>query len=135
MFQMHQSQRVLIVDDERTITDTLVTIFSGRGYETRGVYSAEEARKVILDWPPDLAIIDVRLPGMNGVDLAILLKAEHPSCRLTLFSGHTSTAELLEFAESQGHHFDIVAKPIHPEELLDWAAESTNPEPKSLSDA
>ncbi|SEG66309.1 Response regulator receiver domain-containing protein [Bryocella elongata] len=131
MLQMHQLQRVLIVDDERVITDTLVTIFSARGYVTRGVYSAEEAHAVIQDWPPDLAIIDVRLPRMNGIDFAILLKAECPGCRLTLFSGHTSTAELLEFAESQGHHFDIVAKPIHPEQLLAWAANNPAPEAQS----
>ena len=65
--------RVLIVDDERTIADTLVLIFSANGYETRASYSAEQALEIIADWLPDLAILDVVLPKMNGVDLAILL--------------------------------------------------------------
>jgi DNA-binding NtrC family response regulator len=120
---MRQPQRLLIVDDERTVTNSLATIFSIRGYETRGVYSAEEARALIHDWAPDLAIIDVLLPAMNGIDFAILLKAECPACRLMLFSGQTSTGELLEFAEGQGHHFEIVAKPVSPELLLEWAAD------------
>lgn len=115
--------KVLIVDDERTITDTLVMIFFGNGYDARGVYSAEDARDLILTWTPNLAIIDVLLPGMNGIDLAILLKAMCPDCRFTLFSGHGATANLLEHAQRQGHRFEVRSKPVHPTELLGWAAE------------
>jgi DNA-binding NtrC family response regulator len=117
-----ERKRVLIVDDERNITDSLAKIFISAGYESRGVYSAEEARAVIKTWPPNLAIVDVRLPHMNGIDLAVLLKAEYPNCRLILFSGHMETGDLLESAVKGGHAFDILAKPVHPTELLDWAA-------------
>ncbi len=133
MLQTGRPQRLLIVDDERTITNSLSAIFSKRGYETRGVYSAEAARAVIQDWSPDLAIIDVLLPAMNGVELAILLKAEFPNCRLMLFSGETSAADLLEFAGGGAHQFEIVAKPVSPELLLDWAAHSSLPETKKCN--
>jgi DNA-binding response OmpR family regulator len=73
-------KRVLFVDDERLIADTLAIIFSSQGYETRAVYCAEQALELISDWLPHLAIIDVQLPGMNGIDLAIRLKAEYPDC-------------------------------------------------------
>ena len=116
-------RKVLIVDDERTITDTLVMIFSGNGYDARGVYSAEDARDLILTWSPNLAIIDVLLPEMNGIDLAILLKAMCPDCHLTLFSGHGATADLLEPALHQGYRFEVRSKPVHPSELLGWAAQ------------
>jgi DNA-binding NtrC family response regulator len=135
MLQMHQTQKVLIVDDERTITNTLATIFCNKGYDTRGVYSAEEARALILDWSPDLAIIDVLLPQMNGIEFAILLRAEFPECRLVLFSGHTQTADLLDFAKGRGHRFAIVPKPIHPEELLNWAADSTRSQDQSSNNS
>jgi DNA-binding NtrC family response regulator len=59
---------------------------------------------------------------MNGIDLAILLKAAYPTCRLLLFSGYTDTEVLLESAIRRGHSFDILAKPVHPDELLTWAA-------------
>jgi DNA-binding NtrC family response regulator len=131
---MRQPQRLLIVDDDRTITNSLQIIFSRAGYDARGVYSAEEARALIEDWSPDLAIIDVLLPAMNGVEFAVLLKAEFPACHLMLFSGQPSTGELLEFAEGRGRHFEIVAKPVRPELLLDWAANGGTPAARSSDD-
>jgi DNA-binding NtrC family response regulator len=55
---------------------------------------------------------------MNGIDLAFRLKTEHPHWRFTLFSGKVSTSDLLEKANLDGHQFDVVAKPVHPTELL-----------------
>ena len=81
-----------------SIADTFAIIFSNEGYEARAVYSAEQALELISDWLPNLAVIDVRLPGMNGIDLAIRLRADYPDCRLSLFSGQASTADLLELA-------------------------------------
>ena len=83
MTDLELSQRLLIVDDEHIIADTLATIFANAGYEAKAVYTAEAALTLIEEWAPDLALIDVFLPGMNGVDLALRLKAELPGCRLT----------------------------------------------------
>jgi CheY-like chemotaxis protein len=113
--------KVLVVDDERTIADTLTVIFSGSGYDTRAAYSAEQAIEIITEWLPDLAIIDVVLPRMTGIDLAILLKVQCPICRLLLFSGQAMTADLLADATTKGHSFDILAKPVHPTVMLDTA--------------
>jgi CheY-like chemotaxis protein len=117
-----ETKRVLFVDDERVIADTLAIIFSNQGYVTRAVYSAEQALELMSDWLPDLAIIDVLLPGMNGIDLAIRLKAEYPNCRLSLFSGQASTSDLLELARQNGHSFEILAKPVAPGEFLAYAS-------------
>jgi DNA-binding NtrC family response regulator len=111
--------RILIVDDERKIADTLDAIFSASGYETRAVYSAEQALEIIPEWLPDLAVIDVVLPLMNGIDLAILLTSLCPSCRLLLFSGQWLTTDLLADAATKGYKFDILAKPVHPNVMLD----------------
>jgi CheY-like chemotaxis protein len=117
-----EPKRVLFVDDERLIADTLALIFSSQGYETRAIYSAEQALELIPDWLPNLAIIDVRLPGMNGIDLAIRLRAEYPDCRVSLFSGQASTSDLLELARQNGHSFDIIVKPVPPAEFLAQAS-------------
>ena len=114
-------QKILVVDDERTIAFTLDLIFSASGYETRAAYSAEQALEIIAEWLPDLAIIDVVLPLMNGIDLAILLTAKCPACRLLLFSGQSQTADLLGEATTKGYTFEILAKPVHPTELLERA--------------
>lgn len=118
---LDQPPRLLIVDDERSVTDTLVKVFLLEGFECRGAYSAEQALELISDWAPDLAILDVRLPQQSGIDLAIIFKAQLPNCRLVLFSGEIATADMLDAAARQGHHFDIFAKPTHPRELIHWA--------------
>jgi DNA-binding NtrC family response regulator len=117
-----ENVRLLIVDDEHIIADTLATIFTNAGYEAKAVYSAEEALALIEGWIPNLAIVDVILPGMNGIDLAIRLKSEVPDCRLTLISGHATASDILDHARRDGHALDIVPKPIHPTELLSLMA-------------
>jgi DNA-binding NtrC family response regulator len=113
-----QKKRVLIVDDESVIADSLATIFSNEGYEGRAVYSAEQALQLFSEWVAHLAIIDVRLPGMNGIDLAIRLREQYPECRVALFAGQAATSDLAASARQSGYSLDILEKPIHPTALL-----------------
>jgi CheY-like chemotaxis protein len=115
--------KILFVDDEQRIADTLAVIFSQRGYDTRGAYSAEQALEIVAEWPADLAILDVVLSKMHGIDLAILLTQEWPNCRILLLSGQALTSDLLAEAEKKGYIFAILAKPIHPALLFDRALE------------
>lgn len=115
-------RKILIVDDEPAITETLSLIFSKNGYEARSAGSAEEAIEIIAVWEPDIAILDVMLPRMNGIDLALVLKSNHPRCRLVLFSGHQSTQALMEEAAKKGNIFEILTKPVHPLFMLDYVA-------------
>jgi len=116
-------RRILIVDDESSIADTLQMIFQMRRYDARVAYSAERAVELIAEWQPELAVLDVILPEMNGIDLAIVIKANHPKCHVILFSGHTNTAMLLEEAGRKGHNFEVLAKPVHPELMLERASQ------------
>ena len=115
--------KILIVDDERVLAETLAIIFTNAGYDARAASSAERALELIADWCPDLAILDVVLPKMNGIDLAILLRANHPNCRIALFSGQLVTSDLLAEANASGHNFEIVVKPVHPAVLLSLASQ------------
>src|SRR5271163_4228182 len=117
-----QKKRVLIVDDERVIADSLATIFSNEGYEARAVYSAEQALQLFSEWVAHLAIIDVRLPGMNGIELAIQLKEKYPECKVALFAGQAATSDLAASARLSGHALDVLEKPIHPTALLTLAS-------------
>jgi DNA-binding NtrC family response regulator len=120
-------RKILIIDDEPTIADTLAVIFSSSGYESRSVYSAEQALEMLEEWGPDLAVIDVVLPGMNGIEFAIFLKASYPACQFLLFSGQPGTTGLLEEAKRKGHLFDILAKPLHPSFMLATVSEMLTP--------
>jgi DNA-binding response OmpR family regulator len=115
-------RRILVVDDELAIADTLALIFKTQHYDARVAYSAESAIEEIAEWQPDLAVIDVILPRMNGIDLAIVTKSNYADCHILLFSGHANTATLLEEAVKKGHEFEILAKPVHPSLMLERAA-------------
>jgi DNA-binding NtrC family response regulator len=119
MLAVASQRRILIVDDEASVADTLRLVLSSRRYEVRTVYSAEEAIEILAEWQPDLAMIDVMLPKMNGIELAGIIAGNYPGCRLLLISGHPGTSELLNDARSHGHTFEILAKPLHPTFILD----------------
>jgi DNA-binding NtrC family response regulator len=113
------NRKILIIDDEPSVADTLALIFTARGYRCRVAYAAETAIEILAEWPPDLAIVDVMLPLMNGIDFAIVLLANYPACRVVLFSGQPDTGRLLEEADKKGYHFEVLAKPLHPSLILD----------------
>jgi len=119
MTRQKNSRRILIVDDEQAIADTLALIFRTQHYEARVAYSAERAIETLAEWRPDLAVLDVILPQMSGIDLAIVIKANYSSCHVLLFSGHANTALLLEEAGRKGHQFEVLAKPVHPNVMLE----------------
>jgi DNA-binding NtrC family response regulator len=115
-------RRILIVDDEVEVTGSLATIFRRHEYDVRVAASAEAAIDAIAAWQPDLAIVDVQLPQMNGIDLAMVVRDTHPYCRLVLFSGQHTTEDLLVEAAKKGHIFEILAKPVHPMFMLDYVS-------------
>jgi CheY-like chemotaxis protein len=119
MLENGKSIRVLIADDERMIANTLARILTSSGFEASAVYSGENAIEAARDLKPDVLITDVIMGGMTGIEAAIHIVGLLPNCRIILFSGQASTADLLECASAKGHRFEILSKPIHPRVLLD----------------
>lgn len=126
------SRKIMVVDDEVSIADTLALIFSSNGYDAQSAYSAEQALEMIEGWSPDLAIIDVVLPGMNGIEFAIFLKASYPQIDFLLFSGQPGTGGLLEEAKKKGYLFEILAKPLHPTLMLAKVANMLSTPPADI---
>lgn len=110
--------RIFVVDDEPIITFTLSAILEAAGYTARSFSDPVEALRAAETNCPDYLISDVMMPALNGVDLAIQFKAIYPSVRVLLFSGVLMSDLLRDDAKAKGHHFDILAKPIHPKSLL-----------------
>jgi CheY-like chemotaxis protein len=111
-------RRVFVVDDEKCIADTLAAILQNRGYDTTAFYNAESALANCELLSPELVISDVVMPGMSGVEMAILIRQRHPDCKILLFSGHAGTADILDGARKKGYDFELLAKPVHPKDLL-----------------
>jgi CheY-like chemotaxis protein len=124
MLESNAISRVLVVDDERIIADTLALILKQSGFESHAVYSGETAVEDAMAWKPDVIISDVVMQGLNGIDAAIRISASLPGCRIILFSGNAVTANLLDHAQAKGHKFEMLLKPVHPQVILDCLAHS-----------
>jgi CheY-like chemotaxis protein len=103
--------KVLVADDEQVIANTLAIILNQAGFEAKAVYSGEKAIEI-------LDISDVIMTGLTGIETAIITREKLPKCKILLFSGQAATADLLEKARAEGHEFEILAKPVHPTDLL-----------------
>jgi len=110
--------KVLVADDEQVIANTLAVILNMSGFEARAVYNGRAAVDALSIFEPDILISDVVMPEMSGIEAAVAILALRPNCKVLLFSGQAATAHLLHDAQAQGHCFDILAKPVHPADLL-----------------
>jgi CheY-like chemotaxis protein len=110
--------KVLVADDERVIADSLAMILNQSGFQALVAYTGERALEMAAEFEPDMLISDVIMGGLNGIDAAIRIREMLPSIKILLFSGQAATADLLEKARAQGYEFEILAKPVHPQDLL-----------------
>src|SRR5271167_838979 len=98
--------KVLVADDEQVIANTLAIILNQAGFEARAVYSGEKVLESLESFQPDMLISDVIMTGMTGIEAAIATRERMPSCKILLFSGQATTADLLEKARLEGHEFE-----------------------------
>jgi DNA-binding NtrC family response regulator len=108
--------KVLFVDDEVDYLDTLVKRMHKRGLNVRGVSSGPEALAALADDPPDVVVLDVRMPGMDGIEILRHIKRQTPLVEVIMLTGHAC----LEAAKEgmQLGAFDYLMKPINIDELL-----------------
>src|SRR5690349_13158878 len=100
--------RILVVDDERFVADTLVMILQRGGHEAASEYNGPAALHKIDSFRPNCVISDVIMPSMNGIELCTLIEQKLPACHILLFSGQASTNELLENARRRGHTWELL---------------------------
>ena len=117
------TKRVLIIDDERLVADTLNIILKRAGFESTAFYDASSALRWCNSYTPDVIVSDVVMPGMNGLEMAVRMKSQFPNCRIILISGQAVTADLAEEFKVRGHNFDILPKPLHPQQLISLIGE------------
>jgi|SRR5581483_686080 len=110
---------IYVVDDEIVIAQTLATVLIRAGFRTAAFDDPKVALSAFLAEHADVLISDVVMPGMTGIELAVRARQACPECKVLLLSGQIITSELLERASQEGHHFDVFAKPVHPNELLE----------------
>jgi CheY-like chemotaxis protein len=110
---------ILVVDDEHMIADTTAEILNRFGFRAVRVYDGQTALQIAAKLKPEYLLADVLMPLMNGVELAIAISKVLPATKIVLFSGQVGISHILLRGEEQGYVFDLVAKPIHPEKLIE----------------
>lgn len=107
---------VLIVDDEEGIRESLTGIFEDEGYTVLAVSSGEEALKILKEQSPDLILLDVWLPGIDGIQTLKDIKNLKPELPVIMISGHANI-ELAVNATRMGA-YDFLEKPLSLEKVL-----------------
>jgi DNA-binding response OmpR family regulator len=114
-----RTKTILIVDDEPTVANTVRMLLESAGYRTIVAHDGQDAARLIGEAGPDAVLLDVILPRMDGVEVAIQACRTAPNCKVMLFSGRPDAAKLLADARDRGYNFEILAKPTRPQELLE----------------
>jgi two-component system nitrogen regulation response regulator NtrX len=109
-------ERILIVDDERGIRATLSGILGDEGYRAHAAATGQEAFARIGEEVPDLVVLDIWLPEMDGIDVLAELKRQWPELPVVMMSGH-GTIETAVKATKLGA-YDFVEKPLSLEKTL-----------------
>lgn len=100
---------ILIVDDEKSICQSLGSILVDEGYEILSAGSGEEALKIIEEDLPNLVLLDIWLPGVDGIETLKTIKSRYPLMRVIMISGH-GTIETAVKATKLGA-FDFLKNP------------------------
>jgi len=108
---------IFIVDDDRDFAESLQEVLVDNGHRVTLAHSGEEAIKLIPDFDFDLALLDIRLPGMNGVESMMQIKQHRPDANVMMMTAF-SVEQLLEEAIDEGA-LGVLHKPIHMDHLLE----------------
>jgi DNA-binding NtrC family response regulator len=108
---------ILIVDDEKDFVEMLSLRLEDVGHRVRGAYSADEGLAALDQTECDVVILDIRMPGTDGITALKEIRARHPVVEVILLTGHGTIDTAVEGLKSGA--FDYVQKPARFEELLD----------------
>ena len=107
---------VLIVDDESTIIDSLEGILSDDGFEVIHAFNGYEALKKIDAHSPDIVLLDIWMPGMDGIDTLKEIKQHHPTLPVVMITGHGSIESAVDATKSGA--FDFLEKPLSIDKVI-----------------
>jgi DNA-binding response OmpR family regulator len=112
-------QRILVVDDDRLVADTIGLIFIKSGFNVRIAYSAAEALTFAREFHPELMLCDIDMPGRDGIELMSDMDHEQPGCRILVLTGfYSALARVRDRSRTLPRPISILTKPCQPADLL-----------------
>ncbi len=116
-------QRILIVDDERLVADTLALVFEKGGFHAKAAYAVDEAMDDVRAFVPDILLCDITMPGKDGFELVQEITKELPECRIMVLTGfHSNLKAVYEKVGKLARPVSVHTKPCQPDELLRQAS-------------
>ena len=107
---------ILIVDDEESIGDALKQVFEYEGHEVRVARNGPDALAMVEESPPDVSFLDVKMPGVDGLEVLERIRSEDPQALVIMISGHGTIDTAVE-ATRKGA-YDFLEKPLDTDRLL-----------------
>ncbi len=107
--------RVLVVDDDPALAEMLTIVLRGEGFDTAVIGDGTRALPVVRELRPDLVLLDLMLPGMNGIDVCKAIRAES-GLPIVMLTAKSDTIDVVLGLESGAD--DYVVKPFKPKELV-----------------
>src|SRR5437667_4697722 len=108
--------RILVIDDEAPIRDSLKMTLEYEGYEFMGAATGQEGLVLVEREAPDLVLLDVKMPGMDGLEVLDRLRAMNETLPVVVVSGHGTISTAVE-ATKKGA-FDFIEKPFAADRVL-----------------
>jgi DNA-binding NtrC family response regulator len=108
--------RILAIDDEPVMIDWLRMLLQNENYEVRTATLGSVGTEIFQKWRPDVVVIDLLLPDLDGLDLLRRFKAAQPQTEVIVVTGHGSVPKAVEAMKAGAHSF--VEKPVEPDTLL-----------------
>ncbi len=118
MSEPQKLRSVFVVDDEPVIASSLAMILRANGFDAKPFTHPQEALLATRTECPNLLISDVVMPQLSGIELAVQVLENCPNCKVLLFSGQAVTSDRRGGVRQNGHHFEVLPKPLHPADLL-----------------
>ena len=112
----NRSARILVVEDDASVNALLLEVLRGEGYRVEGVQDGARALPAADELAPDLVLLDIHLPGADGIDLLKALHGRTPPVSVIMISGERSVPTVVEAIRLGA--FDYVAKPFQIDKLL-----------------
>jgi len=118
-------QSLLIVDDDQTLRERIARAFIGRGYEVRMASDAAEAVKLAKEDSPEMAIVDLKMPGPSGLEVVRDLKEIDSSTKVIVLTGYGSIATAIEAVKLGAANY--LSKPADADDILAAFERGENP--------
>ena len=108
--------RVLIVDDEEELVSALQQRLNLRGFQATGVTTGAEALSYLAETPCDVVLLDVKMPGLGGLELTKRIKEQRPELQVVLLTGWSSAEDARKGKEFGA--YDYLMKPVKIDDLV-----------------